>query len=95
MYIHQPDIGLTEAFSKTSDNTCILLSEYCQDGVQSFCNSDFENKGNRGTLFFVRNGIEENLYQNLINMSCKEACWYEVKANNNEKLLIEVIDRQI
>ena len=26
-------------------------------------------------------------------MSCKEACWYEVKVNNNEKLLIEVMYR--
>ena len=42
---------------------------------------------------FVRNGIEANLYQNLNNLSCKEAYLCEVKVNKHEKLFIGVVYR--
>ncbi|MEW8547780.1 MAG: endonuclease/exonuclease/phosphatase family protein, partial [Candidatus Thiodiazotropha sp.] len=92
IYIHQPDIiGLTEAFSKRNES--INMSEYEIDGFQQFCNQRFVEKGNRGTILFVRNDLEASLYSRMNDRSCKEACWCEVKINSNDKLLIGIVYR--
>jgi len=91
VYIHQPDIvGLTEAFPKTGDR--VDISCFVLEGFQQFVNPRFCDIGNRGTILFIRNGIEGEIYPRMNNISSKESCWCEVKTNN-DKILIGLVYR--
>jgi len=62
-------------------------------GYQQFVNPRFIGKKFRGTLLFIRNGIEAESYEKLNLISSQDACWCEVKMSKNETVLVGLVYR--
>lgn len=50
-------------------------------------------KGNRGSVIFVKDGIDVTIHKQLNNLSPKEAVWCEINITNNKKVLVGLVYR--
>ena len=58
-------------------------------------NTKFTDKGNRGVVIFVREGLEVKSFEKLNNIACKEAVWCEISDNHFDKVLLGLVYRSL
>ena len=56
-------------------------------------NGKFTDKGNRGAVLFVREGLAVKSFEKLNNIACMEAVWCEISVNRSDKVLIGLVYR--
>lgn len=93
IYNQQPDIiAVNEVFPK-NQQTDPCKESYLLQGFQAIWNERFFCKGNRGSVIFVKDGIDVTMHKQLNNLSPKEEVWCEINITNNKKVLVGLVYR--